>query len=86
MVNPAVLMAFPKNGLYLLMVAFMFYYLCYFLHLLHVYLPSMFMKTAIVQIVKNKTGDTIDENNYRPMRWLHSVQKTNLCRSIILDD
>ena len=27
------------------------------------YLPSMFMKTAIVPIIKNKTGDTSDKNN-----------------------
>ena len=32
----------------------------------HGYLPNMFMKTAIVPIIKNKTGDTSDKNNYRP--------------------
>ena len=31
----------------------------------HGYLPSEFMKTAIVPIIKNKTGDTSDKNNYR---------------------
>ena len=31
----------------------------------HGYLPNMFMKTAIVPINKNKTGDTSDKNNYR---------------------
>ena len=25
------------------------------------------MKTALVPIIKNKTGDTSDKNNYRPM-------------------
>ena len=33
----------------------------------HGYLPSEFMKTAIVPIIKNKTGDTSDKNNYRPI-------------------
>ena len=28
------------------------------------YLPNKFMKTAIVPIIKNKTGDTSDKNNY----------------------
>ena len=32
----------------------------------HGYLLSEFMKTAIVPIIKNKTGDTSDKNNYRP--------------------
>ena len=30
-------------------------------------LYSMFMKTAIVPIIKNKTGDTSDTINYRPI-------------------
>ena len=34
-VNLAVLMTFPQNTLYLFIVAFTFYYPCYFLHLLH---------------------------------------------------
>ena len=33
----------------------------------HGYFPSEFMKTAIVPIIKNKTGDTSDRNNYRPI-------------------
>ena len=33
----------------------------------HGYLPDMFMKTAIVPIIKNKTRDTSDKNNYRPI-------------------
>ena len=33
----------------------------------HGYLPSDFMKTAIVPIIKKKTGDTSDKNNYRPI-------------------
>ena len=30
----------------------------------HGYLPFEFMKTAIVTIIRNKTGDTSDKNNY----------------------
>ena len=35
--------------------------------ILHGCLPVDFMKTAIVPIIKNKTGDTSDKNNYRPI-------------------
>ena len=72
----SVLMEFPQNILYLLIVAFTFYYHCSFLHLLHmVYLPVMFMKTAIVPISKNKTGDTSDKNNYRPIALVIAASK-----------
>ena len=33
----------------------------------HGSLPNMFMKTAIVPIIKNKTEDTSDKNKYRPI-------------------
>ena len=33
----------------------------------HGYLPSEFMKTGNVPIIKNKTRDTSDKNNYRPI-------------------
>ena len=33
----------------------------------HGYLPTGFMKTAIVPIIKNKTGDTSDTINYIPI-------------------
>ena len=39
----------------------------------HGYLPSEFMKTAIVTIIKNKTGDTSDKNNYRPIALVISL-------------
>ena len=32
-----------------------------------VYLPAEFMKTAIVPIIKSKTGNTADKNNCRPI-------------------
>ena len=34
----------------------------------HGYLPNMFMKTAIVPIIKNKTGDTSDKTFIGPLR------------------
>ena len=33
----------------------------------HGYLPSTFIKTTIVPIVKNKSGNLSDSNNYRPI-------------------
>ena len=53
----------------------------------HGYLPNMFMKTAIVPIIKNKTGDTSDKNNYRPNALVTAASKIfELCLSIILED
>ena len=52
----------------------------------HGYLPDMFMKTAIVPIIKNKTGDTSDKNNYRLIALVTAALKIfELCLSIILD-
>ena len=33
------------------------------------------MKTAIVPIIKNKTGDTSDKNNYRPIAFVNATFK-----------
>ena len=44
----------------------------------HGYLPGRFMKTAIVPIIKNKTGDTSDKNNYRPIALVQGFP-TFLC-------
>ena len=43
--------------------------------ILHGYLPADFMKTAIVPIIKNKTGDTSDKNNYRPIALVTAASK-----------
>ena len=54
---------------------------------MHGYLPSMFMKTAIVPIIKNKTGDTSDKNNYRPIALVTAASNIfELCLSVILED
>ena len=41
----------------------------------HGYLPTDFMKTALVPIVKNKTGDTSDKNNYSPIAIVTAASK-----------
>ena len=41
----------------------------------HGHLPTDFMKTAIVPIIKNKTGDTSDKNNYRPIALVTATSK-----------
>ena len=53
----------------------------------HGYLPDMFMKTAIVPIIKNKTGNTSDKNNYRSSALVTVASKFfKLCLSVILED
>ena len=41
----------------------------------HGYLPPDFMKTALVPIIKNKTGDTSDKNNYMPIALVTAASK-----------
>ena len=41
----------------------------------HGHLPSNFMKTALVPIIKNKTGDTSDKNNYMPIALVTAASK-----------
>ena len=41
--------------------------LLYTSFLIHGHLPSNFMKTILVPLLKNKTGDICDTNNYRPI-------------------
>ena len=41
----------------------------------HGYLPEDFMKTAIVPIIKNKTGDSSDKGNYRPIALVTACLK-----------
>ena len=47
----------------------------------------MFMKSAIVPIIKNKTGDTSDKNNYMPVALVTAASKIfELCLSVILEN
>ncbi|XP_026328610.1 uncharacterized protein LOC113236665 [Hyposmocoma kahamanoa] len=41
----------------------------------HCYLPNNLMKTIVVPIVKNKTGDVSDKSNYRPLSLATVVAK-----------
>ena len=41
----------------------------------HGYLPREFMKTAIVPIIKNKSGNTSDKSNYRPIALVTACSK-----------
>ena len=52
----------------------------------HGYLPTDFMKTALLPIVKNKTGDTSDKNNYRPIAIVIAASKLfEICILKVLD-
>ena len=50
---------------------------------LHGHLPDDFMKTIIIPLTKNKSGDTIDVNNYRPIPLVTVASK--ICEIILLD-
>ena len=53
----------------------------------HGYLPSEFMKSAIVPIIKNKTGDTSDKNNYCPIALVTACSKIfELCILSIIEN
>ena len=53
----------------------------------HGYLPDGFMKAAIIPLIKNKTGDTNDKNNYRPIALATAMSKIfELCLSEKLND
>ena len=54
--------------------------------ILHGFLPADFMKTAMVPIIKNKTGDTSDKNNYRPIALVTAASKVfEICILEILE-
>ena len=52
-----------------------FLFLLFNSFILHGYLPADFMKTAMGPIIKNKTGDTSDKNNYRPIALVTAASK-----------
>ncbi|CAK1594090.1 unnamed protein product [Parnassius mnemosyne] len=58
-------------GPHLARVLALFYSLC----VSHSYLPADFMKTVVVPIVKNKTGDLTDKCNYRPISLATVIAK-----------
>ena len=53
----------------------------------HGFFPDGFMKSAIIPLIKNKTGDTNDKNNYRPNALVTAMSKIfELCLSEKLND
>lgn len=67
----------------------MFYSLC----VGHSYLPGDLMKTVVVPVVKNKTGDLTDKTNYRPIslatiiaKVLDGMLNTQLNKYVTLND
>lgn len=59
----------------------------------HTYLPEALMRTIVVPVVKNKTGDTSDTSNYRPIslattaaKVLDSLLNGYLGKCVELDD
>ena len=40
-----------------------------------IYIPSKMLDTTLTPIVKNKTGDVTDKNNYRPIAVATSMSK-----------
>ena len=60
----------------------------YFYHLPHNKLQSAcFVLDITYPIIKNKTGDTSDKNNYRPIALVTAARKIfEICLSIILED
>jgi exonuclease III len=76
-------------GKHLPRVLAMLYTLC----LSHTHLPRQLTRTVVVPIVKNKTGDLSDPNNYRPIslatilaKVLDSLLNAQLCKHINLHD
>jgi hypothetical protein len=52
----------------------------------HGYMPDDIMKSAMVPIIKNKTGDTSDKNNYRPIALVTAASKIfELCILEVLE-
>ena len=69
-------MAFPQNTLSMLIHALLS--LIFSTFITHGYLPS---------IIKNKTGDTSDKNNCRPIALVTAASKIfKLCLSVILEN
>ncbi|CAG9129758.1 unnamed protein product [Plutella xylostella] len=58
-------------GVHVNSVLAMFFNIC----IRHEYLPEQLMKTVVIPIVKNKTGDLADKSNYRPISLATVVSK-----------
>ena len=56
--------------------------MCFTLCLTHGYIPQAMIETTIVPIVKNKSGNLSDSNNYRPIALATIVSK--MLESVLL--
>ena len=52
----------------------------------HGHVPTAFMNTSIITILKNRNGDSSDKNNYRPIAIVTAMSKLfEFCLSKLLD-
>ena len=80
--NRVAWMVLLQNTLSMLIAYLMYFYLFYFTWIF----ANRFKKTALVPIVKNKTGDTSDKNNYRPIAIVTDASKLfEICILKVLD-
>ena len=49
----------------------------------HCFIPENFMKSVIIPLVKDKTGDITDKNNYRPIAL--STMMSKIIEKIFMD-
>ena len=69
-------MVLLRNIFFMLLI--MLVYICHYcliVFLCHGYLPFEFIKTAIVPIIKSKTANSSDKNNYRPIALVTAYSK-----------
>ena len=85
MVNHVAMMDYLRNTLNMLMDRCVTVLLSIFYTgaIRHGYLPGDFMKTIIIPLVKNKSGDLSDVNNYRPIALVTVV--SNNFENILLE-
>ena len=65
----------PEHFIYAHSISHVFLSLLFNYFIVHGYLPSDFMKTSLVPIIKSKTGDYSDKNNYRPIALVTAASK-----------
>ena len=65
----------PEHFIYANLIIHVYLSLLFNYCISHGYLPRDFMNTAIVHINKNKTRDSSDKNNYRPITLVTDMFK-----------
>ena len=56
--------------------------MCFTLCLTHGYIPPAMIETTIIPIVKNKSGNLLDSNNYRPIALATIVESVLLLKCV----